>query len=232
MAEGTAILLDALGTLIELRPPAPPLTRELHLRFGLEVSPEQAERALAAEIAFYRAHLQEGVDAVALARLRAACAEVLRGALPPSPELDRVSAPELTEALLAALQFTPYPEVPGALRAAREAGRRLIVVSNWDVSLHEVLERTGLRELLDGVLTSAEVGVRKPGGAIFARALALARCPAREALHVGDSLEEDVAGARAAGIEPILVWRGASPRPAGVRAVAGLDELVRELAPP
>ena len=83
-------------------------------------------------------------------------------------------------------------------------GLRLVVASNWDVSLHEVLERTGLRELLDGVVTSAEVGSAKPAGELFAAALALAGASAQEAIHVGDSLEEDIAGARAAGIDAVV----------------------------
>ena len=50
----------------------------------------------------------------------------------------------------------------GARRAGARAGLRLVVVSNWDVSLHEVLARTGLTPLLDGAVTSAEVGAAKP----------------------------------------------------------------------
>jgi putative hydrolase of the HAD superfamily len=107
----------------------------------------------------------------------------------------------------------------------RGSGRRLVVVSNWDVSLHEVLERVGLAGLLDGILTSAEVGARKPDAAIFARALAVAGASAGDAIHVGDSVAEDVAGARAAGIEPVLVRRDGAAGPAGVKTIASLAEL-------
>ena len=100
----------------------------------------------------------------------------------------------------------------------------MVVVSNWDVSLAEVLERVGLAPLLDGVVTSAAVGAAKPDPAIFAHALALAGVPAARARHVGDSLDEDVAGARAAGIEPVLLRRDGGPRPGrGVRTIAGLS---------
>ena len=51
---------------------------------------------------------------------------------------------------------------------------KLVAASNWDVSLHEQLERTGLTPLLDGALSSAEVGAPKPDPEIFTRALALA----------------------------------------------------------
>ena len=50
-------------------------------------------------------------------------------------------------------------------------------------------------------------GARKPDPAIFAPALELARCGPEEALHVGDTPEEDVAGASAAGIRSLLIDR-------------------------
>src|SRR5262249_44498411 len=82
-----------------------------------------------------------------------------------------------------------------------------VAVSNWDCSLPVVLERCGLGELLDGTVTSASAGARKPDPAIFTAALELAGCEAGEALHVGDTAEEDVAGARAAGIRALLLDR-------------------------
>ena len=115
--------------------------------------------------------------------------------------------------------------MPELLRAAGARGIRLVVVSNWDVSLHGVLEETGLAPLLDGVVTSAELGSAKPAPAIFAHGLALAGVGASEALHVGDSLEEDVAGARAAGIAALLLVRDDAPPPAGIATIRSLREL-------
>src|SRR5690606_284874 len=109
-----AVLLDALGTLVELEPPVPLLRRELRKRCGLEVSDEQAGRALRAEIAYYRAHHDEARDAASLADLRVRSAATLRDALPPAAA--RIPLAATTEALLAALRFRPYPEVPGVLR--------------------------------------------------------------------------------------------------------------------
>ena len=118
--------------------------------------------------------------------------------------------------------------MPGDPRArCATAGWALIVVSNWDVSLDEVLVETGLRELVDGVVTSVAVGEPKPGGAAFARGLELAGARAAEAWHAGDDLEADVAGALAAGIRPVLVDRDGDgrPPPRGVPVVRALDEL-------
>jgi putative hydrolase of the HAD superfamily len=223
----SALLLDALGTLVALRPPAPRLQAELAARFGVAISPAEADRAIAAEISYYRSHLDDGRDPAALADLRERCAEALRRALPPTPELARVGTPALTGALLASLQFEPFADARPVLEAAHAAGRRLVVVSNWDVSLHEVLARLGLAPLLDGIVTSAEAGARKPAVEIFSHALEIAGAGAADAIHVGDSVEEDVVGARAAEIEPVLVRRDGSPGPDGVRTITTLTELLR-----
>ncbi|MGZ6695173.1 MAG: HAD family hydrolase [Solirubrobacteraceae bacterium] len=223
-ARGPAVLLDAMGTLVELEPPAPHLVAELAAR-GVAVGEADAARAVRAEIAFYRAEHDMAVDAASLAELRRRCAAVVAGELGGGLSLDLV-----LEALLGAIRFRPYPEVPRALAGLRARGRRLAVVSNWDVSLHDVLERTGLRELVDAVVVSATAGAAKPAAAIFEQALARLDADRAGALHVGDDLDADVAGARAAGIEPVLLVRDGAPAPPGVRAIASLDELVGPVA--
>jgi putative hydrolase of the HAD superfamily len=213
-----AILLDALGTLVRFEPPAPLLRAALQQR-GVEVSEAAAEAAIRAEIAYYRAHLHEGRDAASLADLRERSAEAMRPVL-------GVDGP-LTDALLAALRFHAYPDAPPALRALQARGLRLVVVSNWDVSLHARLEETGLAALVDGAVASAELGVAKPDGAIFAHALELAGVPPAAALHVGDSAREDVEGALAAGLRAVLVVRDGArgAPPPGVPAITSLAEL-------
>lgn len=226
------MLLDAMGTLLRLEDPAPRLRAALRERLGVDVGAEAAAAAIRAEIAYYRAHLQLGRDAESLARLRARCAEAMRPALPPAA----AGAPgaELTAALLGALEFTPYPDAAPTLRALRDARWRLVVVSNWDVSLHERLEQAGLAPLVDGAVASAAVGAAKPERAIFERALELAGAEAGRAWHAGDSLREDVEGARAAGLRPVLIARAGRVADAGVpvlRSLDGLPALVARGAP-
>lgn len=212
-----ALLLDALGTLVELERPWPHLVEELAAR-GVVVSEERARAAMLAEMAYYRAHHDEASDWAGLKDLRRRCAAVVADELQTPLPLDLV-----LDALLAAIRFRPYPEVPDTLARLRADGVRLAVVSNWDVSLHDVLERTDLRRLVDTVVISAVEGVAKPDPAIFR--IALAKLGVSEAVHVGDSLEHDVAGARAAGLEAVLVVRDDAVAPPGVRAVASLAEL-------
>ncbi len=225
MTESRALLLDALGTLLSLEDPAPLLRAELAQRFGVRITEAQARRAIAAEIVYYRVHFDEGRDPATLAALRRRCAEALRSGLPADDRIAEIDGDAMTAALLASLRFTAFADARPALIKARGRGRRLVVVSNWDVSLHERLEQHGLAPLLDGIVTSAGAGARKPSAAIFQRALALAEVPPSDAIHVGDSVEDDVAGARAAGIEAILLRRDGTAGPAGVPTIATLAAL-------
>ena len=213
-----AVLLDALGTLVELEPPGP------HLQRALAIPAADAERAIAAEMAYYRAHLDEGRDAASLAELRRRCADVLSDALPPEVR------PAGVDVLLASLRFKPFPDAMPALDALRARGLRLVVVSNWDCSLPEVLARIGVAPLVDGVVTSAVVGARKPSPAVFERGLQVAGVAPSAALHVGDSVADDVEGARGVGIEPVLVRRDGSSGPPGVTTIASLSGLTEPVA--
>ena len=216
----SAVLLDALGTLVELETPWPHLADELAAR-GVVVGLEDARAAMLAEMDYYRAHHDEASTWPALKDLRRRCAAVVQERLSTSLPL-----PDVEDALLAAVRFRAYPEVPAVLERLRADGARLAVVSNWDISLHDVLERTRLRALVDIVVISAEVGVAKPDPAIFRAALERLGARAAHAIHVGDSVEHDVAGAHAAGLEAILVARNGATGPDGVRVVASLDGLL------
>jgi len=219
-AEIKAVLLDALGTLVELQPPAPRLQRLLG-QAGFEVSEERAAAGFAAEIAYYLDHHLEGSDRERLERLRDRCAEEMRRALE-LPDLDHATA---RRAMLEALEFRPYPDVLPALEQLRERGLRLVVASNWDCSLPAWLGPAGITELVDGVVTSAEVGAPKPNPRVFERALAIAGAAPSQALHVGDKVDNDLHGAAAAGVRAVLLQREGEP-PAGVDAVRSLRELV------
>jgi putative hydrolase of the HAD superfamily len=221
----SAILLDALGTLVTFEDPVP-LLRAALAELGAEVSEDDARGAVMAEIAVYRREHGAAGDAAALAALRRRCAEVVRGEL----GLDDLAVDDLVAPVVGSFRFRPFDEVPAVLDALRARGHALAVVSNWDVSLHEVLADTGLAPRVDAVVVSAELGAAKPDARPFRRALELLGAEAGAALHAGDSLDEDVAGARAAGVEPVLVARDGAPAPPGVACVRSLEGLL-DLAP-
>ena len=205
-----AVFLDALGTLVELEPPWVGLRGAL----GDGIPEDRLVAAVRAEMAYYKEHSHEGRDPESLADLRSRCAAVL------SRELGTEVG---VETLVDSIRFAAYPDAAPALEDLGRRGLKLVCVSNWDCSLGSVLERCGLSDHLDGTVSSAEAGARKPDPAIFEPALAIAGCGPRDALHVGDTAEEDVAAARAAGIRVLLIDRE------GGGDVASLEEVAAQL---
>ena len=219
-----AVLLDALGTLVELDDPVGGLRRSLAAH-GVDVAAPDVAAALALEIDHYRAEHHAAADRPALEALRLDCARVFGAAL--GDAVAGMADAELRDILLDGLRFRAFEDAAPALAALRARGARLAVVSNWDVSLHEVLELTGLAGSFDVVLTSAQEGTQKPAPGLFLRALErLGGIAPVDAVHVGDDLVADVAGARAAGIEPLLLDRDCAARGVGgVRVIRTLAEV-------
>lgn len=216
-----AVLLDVLGTLLELEPPGPALREEIERRTGIDVGEDRAQTAFAAEISYYLAHHMEGRDMEAVDALRDRCAEEIRRSL----AVDALDHATARAAMLAALRFRAFADAAPLLSELRSRGLRLVAASNWDASLSEGLERAGLAQYLDGAVSSAVVGAAKPDPAVFLAALEIARCEPSEALHVGDSPDGDVEGARAAGIRVVLLDRhGVLPEPPpGVAKIGSLE---------
>jgi putative hydrolase of the HAD superfamily len=186
-AEIDAVTIDGFGTLLGLRDPVPKLAALLpnHPR-------EQIERGFQAEVEYYSAHAHEGHDRKSLAELRAACTTAFNDAAGASLTSDEYNA---------AFEFHVLPRVPEALATLRARGVTLAVVANWDFGLHDHLARHGLRHWFDAVVTSGDVGVRKPDPAPFRAALELLGIEPARAVHVGDHPAHDEVGARAAGMQ-------------------------------
>lgn len=115
-----------------------------------------------------------------------------------------------------------------ALARLQTAGLRLGVVSNSDGRVEQALEAAGLRRYFDVVIDSALVGVEKPDPRIFQAALERLGVQPDEALYVGDLYRVDVIGARAAGIEAILLGH-ADEADASCRSVRSIEDLVNQL---
>ena len=116
-----------------------------------------------------------------------------------------------------------------ALARLRDAGVRLAVVSNSDGRAEEALRAAGLLDYFAVVLDSQLVGVEKPDPAIFRLALERLGVAAADALYVGDLYEVDVVGARAAGMDVVLVDPLRTHGGADVRTYGSVAELVDDL---
>ena len=99
--------------------------------------------------------------------------------------------------------------IPDALEVltALKPHYRLGVISNTvgsgDADLSEVLEKAGIRRLIDALVTSRDFGKAKPDPAIYAECARRLGVSLEQTLMVGDRLDTDVAGALNAGIPAI-----------------------------
>jgi len=116
-----------------------------------------------------------------------------------------------------------YDDVLPTVGALARRGLQLAVISNWDERLRPLLDKLGLSSHFAAIVISVEVGCRKPAPEIFRRAAARLELPPHAILHVGDSVEEDFAAARAAGFQALLLSRKA--RPAESRCIRSLMEM-------
>jgi HAD superfamily hydrolase (TIGR01509 family) len=102
---------------------------------------------------------------------------------------------------------TVPPENLETLAALRARGLKLGLVSNahfLPALMLEDFERLGLAQYMDAIVTSSQLGVRKPHPAIFERVLAELGVSPGEALFVGDKVREDVQGPKALGMRAVL----------------------------
>jgi HAD superfamily hydrolase (TIGR01509 family) len=180
-ADLDAVTLDAHGTLLRVVDPVPRLQELLpgHERTAIA-------DAFAVEGRFYRERAGLGRDGPSLDRLRGECVDVFNRELGTS-----LSVAEYIDAI----RFDVLPGAAQALLRLRRRGLALAVVGNWDYSLHERLQETGLAGSFATVVHAAQ----KPDPAGLLLALErLGVRPAR-ALHVGDE-QADEEAARAAGV--------------------------------
>jgi putative hydrolase of the HAD superfamily len=142
--------------------------------------------------------------------------------------------PELAEALFRAFSdpagYRLFDDVRPALDKLAGRGITLGLVSNFEPWLDEVLALQGIADRFAAVAISGTLGVAKPDPRIFKAALDEAGADPGSTVHVGDQPVNDVAGALAAGITPVLIDRfGRHPDASGAHRVEdlrGLLELV------
>ena len=120
-------------------------------------------------------------------------------------------SPEVFERLSAHFRdpnsWAVFADVRGTLAELGSRGAHLAVVSNWDSHLPSLLEAFGLAGSFHVISVSAIEGTGKPEPDIFLRTCARLDLSPAEVLHVGDSLVEDYGGARAAGLQALLLDR-------------------------
>lgn len=218
-----AVTFDVGGTLMEPWPSVGHVYAEVAARHGvgnvsadfLETRFREAWRALK-HFNHARAGWQELVD------------EVFRGlaAAPPSATF----FPELYELFAQPETWHVFDDVRPTLNALAARGLRLGVISNWDERLRPLLRRLRLENFFEVIVISCEAGAAKPARVLFEQAASGFGLLPGSILHVGDSLENDMRGAQAAGFQALHVHRGAGK--AGKRALTDLSGLLTGIAAP
>lgn len=119
-----------------------------------------------------------------------------------------------------------FPDVIPVLEKLKNRKIILGIVSNWDSRLLGLCSSMGLENYFSFILASGVVGTLKPGPGIFNKALEKSGVNAQSSLHVGDSLEDDIAGARNVGIDAVLIDRSGASHD-GVTSISSLEELLK-----
>src|SRR5262249_13911171 len=111
----------------------------------------------------------------------------------------------------ASVTTTPMPGAREALEQFHQSGLRLAVVSNCAFSqdvLRYELGKHGLADRLEFIVVSAEYSVRKPNPLLFETAAARLGVACNDIWFVGDRLDTDVTGAKAAGMKAVWFQSG------------------------
>ena len=95
--------------------------------------------------------------------------------------------------------------------------------------MEQALRRNGLKAM--GVISADTARAYKPHREIFDEALRVSGCMSGEVVHIGDSYDTDVVGARGAGIKPVLLIRGRAPQHDDVDAADGLEQALELVFP-
>ena len=110
-------------------------------------------------------------------------------------------------------RWAPYADVRPAFERLKSRGLALGIISNWDSRLVRLLTGLGFGDVLDDIVSSADVGLHKPDPRIFELACDRLGVSPHEAAHIGDHHYADVLGASAVGMRTVLIDRHGTADP-------------------
>lgn len=214
-----AVTFDVGGTLIEPWPSVGHVYAEVASRYGFGNIPADLlnarfRSAWSARKPFE--HSRTGWEALV--------DEIFLGLCdPPS----RTFFPELYNRFSEPDAWRLFEDVIPTLERLASRGIRLGVISNWDERLRGLLRVLGLDGHFEAFAISCEIGFPKPSRVIFDQAAVKLAVPANAVLHVGDSYDIDVIGARAVGFYALQINRAA--RKPDAETMISLAELPRKI---
>ncbi|MGH2561893.1 MAG: HAD family hydrolase [Thermomicrobiales bacterium] len=136
----------------------------------------------------------------------------------------RALAREIALETMRDIGIEPFPDAAPIIERLRTRGLRLGIISNAWPSLDRRFRQLGLRDYFDPFVISAQVGCLKPEARIYQLALAQLGLPPEQVLFV-DNWPENVAAARALGMQGVVLARGDGPRDEALPWIASLDAI-------
>jgi putative hydrolase of the HAD superfamily len=225
----TAVCFDVDFTLIY---PGPTFRSAGYRRFGerhgLELDESRFEEAVISAAPVLDAAQGDSYDAAVFHRYTASIIRAMGG---DGPGVEPCAV-EIYEEWASNHHFELYEDVPEVLQAIAQMGLRIGLISNSHRCLASFQSHFELQGLVSAAVSSSQHGYLKPHPSIFLACLQLLGVPPAEAVMVGDSVGQDVAGALGVGMKAVLVRRGAADEPFGgvvgndVPVVNSLRELV------
>ena len=204
-----AILLDAGGTLIDVTPSRETVFSDVLSRYGKNIESERIAPLLAKADGVFDSEFakQDGKNEGTLwAKYDHFILDEL-GFRGDRGNLAKDLSAAWDEIMPRVESWVSYPETESVLEILKERGFKLGVVSNATDLVRRVFDNLGLTKYFDFLVISDEVGVRKPSPRIFHLATEMAGTSPSRSLYVGDKLATDVAGAKRAGMNAVLVDR-------------------------
>ena len=135
----------------------------------------------------------------------------------------------------ATARLAVYDDARALLSSLKFRGYRVGVLTNAIFPGHlfqPLINELGISGYIDSFVSSADLGVAKPNPGIYLHTLKSMGCEAHETLFVGDRVETDITGARAAGLRAVLIRRGQRPRDASgylvIEHLSALNDLLGE----
>ena len=207
-----AIFFDWFYTLARFEPPRHQLYSQAFREFGVELPPEKAMRGiLIADQYFFGENAKSPVaerspEEQAKVYLHYPNTVLTEAGAKASRELSLKVIQRVREQFKG-ITFALFDDVLSTLKTLKQQGLILGLLTNLDTDMVAICRKLGLESYLNFVVTSKEAGADKPEPPIFLAALDKAGVNASEVVHVGDQYKLDVIGARAVGINPILIDR-------------------------
>jgi putative hydrolase of the HAD superfamily len=221
-----AVFFDAGGTLLEPYPSVGHIYSQYAKKYGYESTPDALNEAFQKTWDHRNglSSLQLGISTKEESEWWRQFVKDVFDRIKPMDDFDTFFD-ELYDAFLSGKTWKIFDDVKETLEALKKKGLYLAIISNWDSRLIEICKGMDLGKYFDEIFVSALVRYAKPDSRIFQKAADTAGVLPEEAVHIGDSLEDDYYGAKDAGMDALYLDRDGRRKYPDVAVIRSLREI-------